>query len=475
MSESDRVPASQGNPNPDEIQDICMEQVRAEMFRVIARELIENPPPSLGRKPIASILRKPVASVLFKQHDDPVSHSLEAILKQSWNDFFGTRPKSRLWRRCEKYTNWLKDFLPTTAIVGLFLWSFGLFSAHQSDLQQIARSRNQNDRAVMENYYNTIKEITLSTEYDEAAASLNPTIRQNPARVRDERASKEYNFINNMTIVALRELEDGSSRKSAIVLMAHKAGLIEGNSPTAKVAVAPPSQSSETTVDSQFQSKEPNYFFKGADLKFTSYIGYDLDRIDFSGADLRGSDLTKARLNAAIFSDVDLSCHDFEQQNHGTFAWIPFLPEKYLHRRQLNCASLKGASLNQANLTRANLTRANLTRADLSEADFSEADLSGANLNGAELTSAILDAVNLQGTNLQGTNLHGTKGVEADVIVQSCNWEKASFVPSRWDEQSKHWVPERGEEDANAARIQELKQAYRDVSQQPDCSQWNAV
>ena len=109
--------------------------------------------------------------------------------------------------------------------------------------------------------------------------------------------------------------------------------------------------------------------------------GLDLHRIDFTDANLSGSDLSGANLRGA-----------------------------HLNRVNLNSANLSGADLYGAQLRGANLRKADLRGADLRKADLTGADLSLANFRGADL--------------------FGTRLVEAK--LSKADFTDANVIKRRW-------------------------------------------
>ncbi|NAZ80580.1 hypothetical protein GTR02_01940 [Kineococcus sp. R8] len=99
----------------------------------------------------------------------------------------------------------------------------------------------------------------------------------------------------------------------------------------------------------------------------------DHHKIDLSGTNLRGADLTDA----------------------------------YLVRVDLSRSHLEGANLRRACLTAANLHEAHLTTATLDGADLRKARLTGTRLQGARLNGALLQQVDLHDRQLLGTRLNG--------------------------------------------------------------------
>ena len=106
-------------------------------------------------------------------------------------------------------------------------------------------------------------------------------------------------------------------------------------------------------------------------------------RLDFAGANLRGTTLRGLDLNGANWSRVnlrgaELTDVDFSQGN------------------------LQGAKLSGADLSGAYLSNANLKNADFHRASLALANLSGANLQGANLQEANLSQTNFNDCNLEG-------------------------------------------------------------------------
>jgi len=122
----------------------------------------------------------------------------------------------------------------------------------------------------------------------------------------------------------------------------------------------------------------------------------DLSGADFAGhslrwANLRGADLSRAKLNAADLTDASL--------------WQANLGGANLNRATLCRANISDAKLSWANLGHANLEGASLVRARLIEALLTHADFTNARLAEANLQSADLRYARFVGTDLQGANL----------------------------------------------------------------------
>jgi uncharacterized protein YjbI with pentapeptide repeats len=137
-------------------------------------------------------------------------------------------------------------------------------------------------------------------------------------------------------------------------------------------------------------------------------------RVNLSGADLSGIDLSYANLRGANLSDADLSEANlgWARMRGANLSYANLsgakLPIAMLHRALLGEADLRGADLNRADLSGADLTRADLRWADLRDANMGGANLVNADLRGADLTWA-----ELSGAKLVGANLDDSTQIEA--------------------------------------------------------------
>ncbi len=131
--------------------------------------------------------------------------------------------------------------------------------------------------------------------------------------------------------------------------------------------------------------------FQRASLGEANFREALLEDADLSGAILRFADFSNAILEGAVLSGADL--------------WGAVLDGASLEGANLAGVTLTEASLKGANLQRANLTGANLGRADLTGADLTDADLRGARLGGATLRDALLRNARLEELDLSTVNL----------------------------------------------------------------------
>jgi uncharacterized protein YjbI with pentapeptide repeats len=144
---------------------------------------------------------------------------------------------------------------------------------------------------------------------------------------------------------------------------------------------------------------------------------YSRPVLDLHETDLRGANLSQARLIRADLSAADLSAVRATEVNliradlrAADLSWAD-LNGAQLTGADLSGARLYAAKLGGAFLTDARLAQANLTQAKLDGADLRRADLSGADLNGAELGEADVSGANLQAArNLTQQQIEKAKG-----------------------------------------------------------------
>ena len=118
-----------------------------------------------------------------------------------------------------------------------------------------------------------------------------------------------------------------------------------------------------------------------------------LYQTDFTGSDLRRSDLTSCSATEVNLQNCKL---DSIIGTSGNFT-----------DAQMQGASFVGARLDGANLAGADLSGANLEAVDLSRANLTGANLSGAKLTGACLADACLDGVDLTGLAFDQVDMTG--------------------------------------------------------------------
>lgn len=100
--------------------------------------------------------------------------------------------------------------------------------------------------------------------------------------------------------------------------------------------------------------------------------------------------------------------------------------------------NLSGARLRQSDLSLAVMNRTRFARSDLRDVEaygavFSSSSFAGANLTNASLVGAYLDGANLSGANLSGTNLSGARlnratGLSQSQLNRACG-DEATVLP----------------------------------------------
>lgn len=114
----------------------------------------------------------------------------------------------------------------------------------------------------------------------------------------------------------------------------------------------------------------------------------------FKGADMRGIRMT-TKLIGADFRGANL--RDARLGPHEPRADLSSLPASVLKSCDFSGADMRNVDLSRAVLTFSRFVGADMAGIDLNLADLSRADLSGADLTGADLTNANLDEANMTG------------------------------------------------------------------------------
>ncbi len=145
-----------------------------------------------------------------------------------------------------------------------------------------------------------------------------------------------------------------------------------------------------------------------ADLRGADLTEARLARANLRGADLTGATLVKADLREADLTETRLAKANLRGADFtGTTLVKATIREADLTETKLNEAHLRWAHLRGAHLTRATLVKADLREADLTEARLDEVHLRWADLRGADLSRAHLSEADLSGADLGKAHLHG--------------------------------------------------------------------
>jgi uncharacterized protein YjbI with pentapeptide repeats len=145
--------------------------------------------------------------------------------------------------------------------------------------------------------------------------------------------------------------------------------------------------------------------FSGADLRGAEFlrkkldIKIELDKANFTGADLRGANLQFTQMTETVFDNADLRGAN--------------LKHVYMTKTSFAGADLRGANLDGAFiwLRRGHVAffGANFSGHDFSGRDLRWTNLSGANLRGANFQDADLRKANLSGADLRGADFTDAK------------------------------------------------------------------
>ncbi len=150
--------------------------------------------------------------------------------------------------------------------------------------------------------------------------------------------------------------------------------------------------------------------FAGGTLADRSLRGSDLRDSGFQGTTIRGVDLTGARIEGAVFTRARIINSRLADVNRGHASRDRTRFQHALVRGtrisgNLSRALFTGADLRGQDMSGAVLRRAKFTGADLRGTDLRRADLRGAVLRGADLRGADLRGARLQGAQLQAARL----------------------------------------------------------------------
>lgn len=158
----------------------------------------------------------------------------------------------------------------------------------------------------------------------------------------------------------------------------------------------------------------------------------ELTEANFSGANLRGVNLSRARIaghfEGTIFDDANLyharlrTDSDFSNTSFRG-ANLSHLQFDYLY---LSMPKTHVFDPWETRLVPADLSDADFRGADLSDANFIFQILTGARFDGATLNRTILNHARLQGTNFYGATLRGTEFIGAD--LDGADFSKANLT-----------------------------------------------
>ncbi|MDJ1168813.1 pentapeptide repeat-containing protein [Roseofilum sp. BLCC_M154] len=380
-------PETTGSKNPQrEFQqlDPDLNLIKEKILEDIARKIAENYSEHLSEQKLRDF---------FLDKNDHAFEDLKALLEdKKYQELI--QPKNVI-QRLKSRLEWLEDFktiFPTAIVVGLCAGIFGVYSNYKADLRERKTTNELNNQRILEGYMNTIKEIELSRDYSE------------------ESKKERESFIQNLTVVTLRELTEGNDRKARLVLFLHQLGIPEKN------------PNDPCDISNSASHPDQCQFYKGGNLKFVHFTGYNLNNINLSYADLRGASFLNTQLLEAKLIGSDLKCEMLQEADIlSEFPILELFRVFNLNQTaKQKCTDLRGAKLMGADLRGAELIGANLSGADLS---VTASDKSSGNIlieKGANLTMTDLTGANLTGVNLSYATLKGALLNDAYLEITQC-------------------------------------------------------
>jgi uncharacterized protein YjbI with pentapeptide repeats len=162
------------------------------------------------------------------------------------------------------------------------------------------------------------------------------------------------------------------------------------------------------------------------DLRYSKFLGSDLQDANFTGADLRDTTVLTHNNGALVRANMaraDLFNANLEGVNWSDNGVGPYMPGVRLERANLEGAKFMGADLSKTgdyrvNLRLANLKNANFSRSNMRNAFFYEANFTGTNMSYTDLRNSDLRKASVQPdrqgardftTNFEGANLEGAE------------------------------------------------------------------
>ena len=215
-----------------------------------------------------------------------------------------------------------------------------------------------------------------------------------------------------------------------------------------------------------------------AQIKGINLAGLNLQRLQGGGAflvnaDLAGTDLRRADLSQADLRGVILSGADFVEGN--------------LTKARLNFAVFERTDLRKANLQGADLRKVSISQSDVSNASLADANLAEAvmvgNLDGVDLSHSILCDSKLMYSYLNGANLNNVTAIRADfshVIARKArfrdaNLEDADFTEADLSCADLRWSDVKGARFDRAILPASLRDPKKSLVQHPEKVNWKNV
>ena len=178
-------------------------------------------------------------------------------------------------------------------------------------------------------------------------------------------------------------------------------------------------------------------------LRGAVFDGADLQKVDFTGSDLRGARFRRANLRGAVMDYVDASGVDFREAD----LRAAFFRGANLHNVQLSGANASGANFFRANLHRAWGYKANFNGASFAYAAFNFAGFrnstmlgatfihaggSGAQFIGADLRGATFAFASIGASDFGDANLRSV--IFRDTLISGVIWRNADLSGARFQD-----------------------------------------
>ena len=172
--------------------------------------------------------------------------------------------------------------------------------------------------------------------------------------------------------------------------------------------------------------------FTGADLRRSQLMGFSASRASFSHTDLSPSSLTRANLPGASFAYADASNVEFDDALlESALFFKTNLNGSTFRRAYLRYASFSGNQFHKARFGGSDMRNVNLRNADLTGAEFSGVDLQEAELDfETSLKDVDLSSANLTRAKCEDLNLSGARMFRCDLteaVLIGANFEGADL------------------------------------------------
>lgn len=267
---------------------------------------------------------------------------------------------------------WRGEWLPWVGFRGKTLWDWlSLLGVPLSlailgyilQQQQQQRADEEAQEEILQVYFDRLSTLLVDKNLLAIAVKLDALSKGKVSSKSDEVSIDQQELfatavdvVRARTLSILRRFSDNPSRKTSVVRFLIEAGVV-----------------------SKARLNLSGADLSGADLTFANLSGVNLSDANLSGVNFSSADLSFANLGGAKFYEANLSFANLSGAK---------LYEANLNSVDLSFANLRDAKLYKVNLSASNLARASFWDADLIEADLRSASLDNTNLRGANLSNA---------------------------------------------------------------------------------------